>query len=80
MKTNDVLDLTSNFLGKGYSEKSKSRFVSKDRTRVVRLGDSDILGKHAGGPHINFELMGSHPKKAGKTEVKKNIHIYLEDD
>ena len=80
MKTNDALDLASNFLENGYSEQSKSRFVSKDGRRVVRLGDSDILGKHAGGPHINFELMKPHPKKVGKMKVKDNIHIFLEDD
>ena len=43
------------------------------------MGDDDILGKHGGGPHMNFETMAPNPAKPGKMQVIDNMHIYLED-
>lgn len=81
MKTNDALDLATDFLGKGYTEpvSGSGRFVSEDGTRVFRMGESDITGKHGGGPHVNFEILAPNPEKQGKMQVIENIHIYLED-
>ena len=81
MKTDEVLDLATDFLGEGYTEpiKGSGRYVSKDGKRVVRMGDNDILGRHGGGSHVNFELLEPNPSKAGKMQVIKDIHIYLED-
>ena len=52
---------------------------SKDGTRQVRMGDSDILGLHGGGPHINFETLEKHPIKDGKFIIKENLHIYIKE-
>ncbi|MEC0194509.1 polymorphic toxin-type HINT domain-containing protein, partial [Paenibacillus apiarius] len=79
MKTNDVLENAEKFLGQGYKDMGNGRFVSADGTRVVRMGDSDILGKHGGGPHMNFETLVPNPSKPGKMKVNQNLHIYLED-
>ncbi len=81
MTTNDALDLATEFLGKGYSEPvpGSGRFVSADGTRVFRMGDNDILGRHGGGPHVNFELLEPNPSKPGKMRVKTDIHIFLGD-
>ena len=81
MKTNDVLDLANEYLGEGYLEpvKGSGRFISKDGRRVFRMGENDILGRHGGGPHVNFEVLEPNPSKPGKMQVIKNIHIYLED-
>lgn len=70
---------TESFLGSGYKDMGNGRFVSADGTRVVRMGDSDILGKHGGGPHMNFETLVPNPSKPGKMKVNQNLHIYLED-
>ena len=79
LKTNDALDATEDFLGKGYKDAGNGRFISADGTKVVRMGDNDILGKHGGGPHMNFETMAPNPAKPGKMQVIDNMHIYLED-
>ncbi len=81
MKTSDALDLASDFLGKGYTEPihASGRFVSADGMRVFRMGASDILGRHGGGPHVNFELLAPNPAKPGKMKIIENIHIFLED-
>ncbi|MBQ3414939.1 MAG: hypothetical protein IJH39_06255 [Clostridia bacterium] len=81
MKTQDVLDLASDFLGEGYTETvpGSGRFVSADGTRVFRMGENDILGRHGGGSHVNFEILEPNPAKPGKMQVIKDIHIYLED-
>ena len=81
MKTSDALDLASDFLGEGYKElKSNSgRFVSADGTRVFRMGENDILGRHGGGSHVNFEFLEPNPAKPGKMQVTTDIHIFLED-
>ena len=73
----DALDAAENFLGKGYTNMGNGRFVSGDGLRQVRMGDSDILGKHGGGSHMNFETLAPNPKKPGKMEVVENKHIYL---
>jgi len=81
MKVNEILDIASDFLGKGYTEpiKGSGRFVSQDGTRVFRMGENDILGKHGGGSHVNFEILAPNPDKPGKMKVMLDIHIYLED-
>ena len=79
LKTNDALDAAEDFLGKGYKDAGNGRFISADGTKVVRMGDNDILGKHGGGPHMNFETMAPNPAKPGKMQVIDNMHIYLED-
>ena len=79
LKTNDALDAAEDFLGKGYKDAGNGRFISTDGTKVVRMGDNDILGKHGGGPHMNFETMAPNPAKPGKMQVIDNMHIYLED-
>ena len=47
--------------------------------RVFRMTDADILGKHAGAPHVNFEIMAPNPDplKLGKPKVIINRHIYI---
>ena len=75
----DALDAAEDFLGKGYKDAGNGRFISADGTKVVRMGDNDILGKHGGGPHMNFETMAPNPAKPGKMQVIDNMHIYLED-
>lgn len=79
MKTNNVLTAAEEFLGSGYKDMGNGRYMSIDGTRVVRMGDSDILGKHGGGSHMNFETLIPNPNKPGKMMVDKNLHIYLED-
>ena len=69
MKTNKALDAASDFLGPGYKDMGNGRFVSADGIRQVRMGDSDILGQHGGGPHMNFETMVPNPAKPGKMMI-----------
>jgi hypothetical protein len=76
----EALDAASAFLGNGYLEKAGGRFVSADGLRQVRLGDSDILGRHAGGRHINFETLAPNPRRGGRLQVTDNKHIYLTDN
>lgn len=70
-------DAAARFLGEGYTEASAGRFLSKDGLRQVRIGDTDILGLHAGGPHINFETLAPNPAKPGKNMIVQNLHIFL---
>lgn len=78
--TNDALDSAEKWLGSGYKETvpGSGRYVSRDGTRVARMGESDITGQHGGGPHMNFERLAPNPKKPGKMMVVENRHIYLE--
>lgn len=69
LKTNDALDAAEDFLGKGYKDAGNGRFISADGTKVVRMGDNDILGKHGGGPHMNFETMAPNPAKPEKCKL-----------
>ena len=80
MRTDEALDAAEEFLGEGYKDMGNGRFVSADGKRQVRMGDSDILGKHAGAPHMNFEELIPNPVKPGKMipDPTKNIHIFLE--
>ena len=79
MSSSKALDKAVEFLGDKYIEKSPGRFVSSDNTRVFRMTDADILGKHAGAPHVNFEIMAPNPDplKLGKPKVIINRHIYI---
>ena len=79
MTTDQALDTGANYLGSGYQDMGNGRFLSADGTRQVRMGDSDITGKHGGGPHMNFEELGPNPAKPGKMKIENNIHIYLTD-
>lgn len=78
--TDEALDAAQKWVGPGYSGpvQRSGRYVSKDGTRVARMGDSDITGQHGGGPHMNFERLAPNPKKPGKMVIVENRHIYLE--
>lgn len=80
LTVNQSLDAAEGFLGKGYRDMGGGRFVSADGLRQVRMGDSDILGRHAGGPHMNFEIMRPDPNRPGRFIVEENIHVYLIGD
>jgi hypothetical protein len=77
MSVGDALDTAIDFLGPKYVDMGGGRFVSADGLRQVRMGDSDILGKHKGGPHMNFEELAPNPAKPGKMKVVKNYHIFI---
>ena len=70
VNSSEALDMASDFLGPGYTERSINRFVSADGLRQVRMGDADILGLHGGGPHINFDVL---------SPGYKSVHIYIFD-
>jgi len=76
----DVLDAGTAWLGPGYTEPiaGSGRYVSQDGTRVFRIGDSDILGLHGGGPHANFEALGPNPARPGRMQVVQNDHVYFD--
>lgn len=78
-RKDDALSAAEKWVGPGYTEPvaGSGRFVSKDGTRVARMGESDITGQHGGGPHMNFERLAPNPKKPGKSMVVENRHIYL---
>ena len=75
----NALDVAEEFLGKGYKDMGNGRFVSQDGYRQVRMGNSDITCQHAGGKHMNFEMLSQNPIKPGKMMIDENIHIYLVD-
>jgi hypothetical protein len=80
MSIDDVLDAASAFLGAGYSEvpPGSGRSVSADGTRVFRMRDSDITGRHGRGPHANFETLECDPQ-TGRMRVVDNRHVYFKD-
>lgn len=84
MTCDDVLTLAMDYLGAGYTEpdqvKNKGRYVSSDGRRVVRMGSNDVLGKHGGGRHVNFELLEPNLDKPGKMRVAQDRHVYLTDN
>lgn len=43
------------------------------------MGVNDILGKHGGGSHMNFEILEPNLSKPGKMKIARNIHVYLND-
>ena len=87
MTIDDALDAAEAYLGEGYRQLDDGVFVSKDGTRLVRLTDADILGKHAGGPHMNFEegktISTPNLNKPGgvkesfETKRNGNSHVFL---
>ena len=77
--TNEALKLAEQYLGPNYRSTGKGRYISFDGRRQVRMGDSDILGKHGGGPHMNFEILQPSLHKEGKMEIIENYHIFIED-
>jgi len=78
MSVDDALDSATEYLGKGYRDAGNGRFVSSDGLRQVRIGDSDILGLHGGGPHVNFEQLEPDPL-TGRMQIVGNSHVYLTD-
>ena len=81
MSVDDALTQGQHWLGDGYSEPvaGSGRYVSSDGTRAFRMGDSDILGAHGGGPHVNFEELIPNPARPGRLMVGSNSHVYLTD-
>lgn len=79
--TNDALGGAEEWLGPNYSETGagSGRFVSQDGTRVFRMGESDITGAHAGGPHVNFEELVPNPARPGRMMPVNGTHVYLID-
>ena len=79
MSSSDVLDKAIDFLGENYVERGSGRFVSSDNTRVFRMTDADILGRHGGGPHVNFEILAPNPNplKLGKPIPIINRHVFI---
>ena len=77
MKVDDALTAAEDFLGKWYKELSNWRFVSEVEWwfRQVRMGLNDILWKHGGWPHINFEKLDIN----GKLLPWSKIHIFIKD-
>ena len=78
MSTDQALDAASQFLGAGYIDMGGGRFVSADGFRQVRMSNSDILGHHAGGAHMNFETLAPH-RITGRMRIIDNVHVYLTD-
>ena len=78
MTTSEALNAADQFLGTGARDMGRGRFVSADGLRQVRMGNSDILGHHGGGAHINFEVFVPHPI-TGRMERVVNSHVYLTD-
>ncbi|MFJ5229290.1 RHS repeat-associated core domain-containing protein [Kitasatospora sp. NPDC088391] len=74
----EALDAGLKWLGEGYTEPvpGSGRYVSKDGTRIFRMGESDITGRHGGGPHTNFERMEINPN-TGRMQVVQNDHVYF---
>ena len=64
LDANEALTLAEDYLGPGYREASPNRFVSADGKRQVRMSDDDLMGTHAGGPHINFDRLVPTYKKS----------------
>jgi RHS repeat-associated protein len=78
LNVDEALQKAIDYLGEGYKDMGNGRFVSADGLRQVRMGDADILGKHGGGSHMNFEKLAPNPQKPDKMQVVENKHIYLE--
>ena len=78
LPVNAALDAAISHLGEGYKDMGGGRFVSNDGLRQVRMGVSDITGRHGAGPHINLEWLAPNPDKPGKYMVIQNVHVYLE--
>jgi hypothetical protein len=78
--TDDALDAAEKWVGPGYKEAVpwSGRYVSKDGSCVVRMGETDITGQHGDGPHMNFARIDPNPRKPGKMMVVENRHVYLE--
>lgn len=80
MKVDDALTAAEDFLGKWYKELSNGRFVSEIKWwfRQVRMWLDDILWKHAGWPHINFETFIKN-EATWKMKNTSNIHIFIKE-
>lgn len=61
---------------------AREALLERDRSTpcVARSPSKRLeLGKHGGGPHMNFETMAPNPAKPGKMVVVDNKHVYLTD-
>ena len=79
MTSGKALDAAERFLGEGYIDMGNGRFVSADGGAQVRMADPDILGHHAGGPHMNFELIEPILNRPKRFDTIMNIHVFLTD-
>ena len=43
----------------------------------IRMGELDVTGQHAGGPHLSFERLAPDPLRPGRFDVVENRHISL---
>lgn len=60
------------------TENRLSRFQNRITPSWIRdMGDNDILGKHGGGPHVNFETLKPNPNKPRKMMVDQNYHVFI---
>jgi len=79
----DALDTAEIFLGPGYKDMGRGRFLSADGTRQVRMTNADLtsINNHAGAPHINFEYLIPNPRNPGKMipNKHKKYHIFLKE-
>jgi RHS repeat-associated protein len=57
LSVDEALDAAVDFLGEGYRALPNDRYLSADGLRQVRMAHGDIMGLHAGGPHMNFEVL-----------------------
>jgi hypothetical protein len=71
------IELAEDFLGQGYKEVEKGRFVSEDGLRQVRMGEHELSGKER--LHLNFETLKRNRRRPSKMTTDKNIHVYLKE-
>lgn len=75
MTVDEALTRGQQWLGEGYTEPvaGSGRYVSRDGSRVFRMGASDITGRHGGGPHVNFETLVPNPARPGRLMVGEKL-------
>lgn len=74
-----IFSTVESFLGKGYKFLGNGRYISTDGLKQVRMGMNDLLGKHGGAPHMNFEILKPNPIRPDKMQIDKNLHIFFKD-
>ena len=80
MTTDEALDTAIDLLGDGYREIAPGVFRSADGTLQFRMTDSDILGQHYSGPHVNFDVGKTITRPNGRESFSgKTIHVLLTD-
>ena len=75
----EALDSAIEVLGENPSELADGVFLSADGRYLVRMTDSDLEGRHGGGPHINVERGYLRTKANGRPQFKslENKHVFL---